>query len=109
MAVNADYFLKIDTIPGESTDDKHKDEIDVESWTWSETQPGTFSGGGGGGAAKVNMGDFSFTMYTNKSSPKLMLACATGQHIPTAVLTCRKAGTEQQEYLRVTMSDLLVS
>ena len=36
-------------------------------------------------------------------------ACATGQHIPKAVLTCRKAGGEQQEYMIVTMSDLLVS
>jgi type VI secretion system secreted protein Hcp len=33
-----DYFLKIDGIPGESTDSKHKDEIDVLSWSWGETQ-----------------------------------------------------------------------
>lgn len=104
-----DYFLKIDGIEGESTDHKHKAEIDVESWSWGETQTGTHATGGGGGAGKVSMQDFHFVMKYNKSSPKLMLACASGQHIPKAVLVCRKAGGEQEEYLKVSMSDLLVS
>ena len=34
-----DYFLKFDGIKGESADVKHKDEIDVESWSWGETHP----------------------------------------------------------------------
>ena len=38
-----------------------------------------------------------------------MLACASGEHIKSAVLVCRKAGKEQQEYLKVTLSDILVS
>ncbi len=38
-----------------------------------------------------------------------MLACANGEHIKSAVLTCRKAGKEQQEYLKYTFTDLLVS
>jgi type VI secretion system secreted protein Hcp len=104
-----DYFLKIDGIEGESFDSKHKNEIDLESWSWGETQTGTHAGGGGGGAGKVSMQDFHFVMKYNKSSPKLFQACASGQHIPKAVLTCRKAGGEQEEYLKVTMSDLLVS
>lgn len=105
----ADFFLKIEGVEGESTDDKHKNEIDVESWSWGETQSGTSSGGGGGGAGKVSMQDFHFVMRVNKASPKLMLSCATGDHIKGAVLTCRKAGGEQQEYMKITMSDLLVS
>jgi type VI secretion system secreted protein Hcp len=104
-----DYFLKIDTIEGESQDSKHKGEIDIDSWSWGATQTGAHAAGGGGGAGKVAMQDFHFTMKVNKASPKLMLACANGQHIPKAVLTCRKAGKEQQEYMKVTMSDLLVS
>jgi type VI secretion system secreted protein Hcp len=104
-----DYFLKIDGIEGESQDAKHKGEVDVQSWSWSEQQSGTSAGGGGGGAGKVQMGDFRFTMTVNKATPKLFLACASGQHIPKAVLTCRKAGGEQQEYLKISLSDLLVS
>lgn len=104
-----DYFLKIDTIEGESTDDKHKNEIDVQSWSWGETNVGTHAGGGGGGAGKVSMQDFNFVMRVNKASPKLLLACANGQHIKEALLTCRKAGGDQQEYLMIKFSDLLVS
>ena len=104
-----DYFLKIDGVEGESTDSKHKGEIDLESWSWGESQTGSHSAGGGGGAGKVHMQDFHFVMRMNKASPKLMLACATGQHIPKAVLTMRKAGKEQQEYAKITLSDLLVS
>jgi type VI secretion system secreted protein Hcp len=104
-----DYFLKIEGVDGESNDSKHKNEIEIESWSWGAAQQGTHGAGGGGGAGKVSMRDFSFTMKANKASPKLMLACATGEHIKKAVLTCRKAGKDQQEYLCVTMSDLLVS
>jgi len=104
-----DYFLKLDGIKGESMDSKHKDEIDVLSWSWGETQSGTGGRGGGAGAGKVSMQDFSFVMTANKASPPLFLACATGQHIKEATLTCRKAGTEQQEYLKVKMSDCLVT
>jgi type VI secretion system secreted protein Hcp len=104
-----DYFLKIDGIDGESADDKHKGEIDVMSWSYSEQQSGTSSGGGGGGAGKVSMGDFRFTMTVNKATPKLFLACASGEHIKTGVLTCRKAGKDQQEYLKITLTDILVS
>jgi type VI secretion system secreted protein Hcp len=107
MAV--DYFLKIDGIKGESADDKHKDEIDLLSWSWGETQTGSHATGGGGGAGKVSMQDFHFVMKVNTASPSLILACASGEHIPLAVLTCRKAGKDQQEYLKIKFSDLLVS
>lgn len=104
-----DYFLKLDGVDGESQDAKHKGEIDIESWSWSESQAGTHATGGGGGAGKVVMQDFNFNMRANKASPKLLLACATGEHFPKAVLTCRKAGKEQQEYFKITFSDLLVA
>jgi type VI secretion system secreted protein Hcp len=104
-----DYFLKIDGIPGESTDSKHKDEIDIESWSWGETNSGSHAYGGGGGAGKVTMNDFNFTTKVNKASPKLFLNCATGAHIPSAILVCRKAGKTQQEYLKIKLTDLIVS
>lgn len=104
-----DYFLKLEGVEGESQDHKHKGEIDLESWSWGETQAGTHGGGGGGGAGKVSMQDFHFVMKVNKASPKLLLACANGEHIKKAVLTCRKAGKEAQEFLKMTLSDLLVS
>ena len=104
-----DYFLKIDGIKGESQDTKHGGEIEIQSFSWGATQSGSFAQGGGGGAGKVNMQDFHFTVFHGVASPKLMLACATGQHIPTAVLTARKAGKDQQDYMKVSFYDLLIS
>lgn len=104
-----DYFIKFDGIKGESADVKHKDEIDVESWSWGETHAGAASSGGGGGAGKVSMQDFHFVMRLNRASPGLMKACATGQHIKTATLSSRKAGKGQQDYLTFKFSDVLVS
>ena len=107
MAV--DYFLKIAGIEGESPDSKHKNEIQLESWSWGETQQGGHAAGGGGGAGKVAMQDFHFVMKVNKATPKLMLACANGEHIKEAILSVRKAGKEQQDYLKITLNDILVS
>jgi type VI secretion system secreted protein Hcp len=104
-----DYFIKFDGIKGESTDAKHKDEIDVESWSWGETNVGTGPAGGGAGAGKVSMHDFHFVMGLNRASIDLMKACATGQHIKTATLSARKAGKGQQEYLTFKFYDVLVS
>ena len=106
---HVDYFLKIDGIDGESTDSKHKGEIELESWSWGATNAGSHGSGGGGGAGKVAMQDFHFVMKHNKASPKLMLACATGEHFKKVTLTVRKAGKDQQEYFKVTLSDVLVS
>ena len=104
-----DYFLKITGIDGESQDAKHNGEIDIVSWSWGESQTGTMAFGGGGGAGKMQMQDFRFVMYVNKATPKLFLACASGEHLPKVVLTCRKAGKEQQEFLKYSFYDCLVS
>jgi type VI secretion system secreted protein Hcp len=94
MAV--DMFLKIDGIPGESTDAKFQKQIVLDSFSWGETNTGAHGQGSGAGAGKVSMQDFHFTAKVSVASPKLMLACATGQHIKDAVMSVRRAG-EQKE------------
>ena len=105
----ADYFLEIDGIKGETQDHKHKETIEIDSFSWGANNMGTFAGGGGGGAGKVSYSDLSFTTSANKASPKLMLSCATGAHIKKATLFVRKAGGKQEDYYTITMSDVLVS
>jgi type VI secretion system secreted protein Hcp len=105
MAV--DYFLKIDGIPGESTDSKHKGEINISSWSWGETQ--ATGPGPGGGIGKVSMQDFRISKAVDKTSPKLMLACASSQLIKDAVLSCRKAGGILNDFLTITLTEVRVS
>jgi len=107
MAVS--IFARIGTIKGESRDAKHKDEIEVLSWSWGVSQTGTTTSGGGGGKGKASFHDFTFTHHIDKASPVLMKACATGEHIKDATITVRKAGKGQQEYLVITMTDVLVT
>lgn len=106
-----DMFLKIDGVDGESSDDRHKNEIALLSFSWGEAQltPAGGGGGGGGGVGKVTMQDFHFTMLVNRASPRLFLACAKGEHFKTAVLTVRRAGAAPADFLKWRLSDVLVS
>ena len=107
MAV--DYFLKIEGIEGESQDKTHKGEIELLSFNWGGTQTSSVATGSGSGAGRVNLSDFSVAKHYDKASPKLFLAMATGQHFKSGTLTARKAGKDQQEYLKVTLTDLFVT
>jgi type VI secretion system secreted protein Hcp len=104
-----DAFLKLDGIKGESADAKHKGEIDIMSFSWGMAQTGVSATGGGGGAGKVKVHDFQITKKTDASSPLLMLNCASGAHIKEANFVVRKAGGEQLEYLKIKLTDVLVS
>ena len=107
--MTADYFLKVDGIPGESKDAKHKDEIEVLAFSWGVGNAGSASTGGGAGAGKAVFDDLLVVARTSKASPLLWLACAKGKHIKSAVLTCRKAGKPPQEFLTITLSEVLVA
>jgi type VI secretion system secreted protein Hcp len=103
-----EMFLKIDGIQGESSDASHKDEINILSFVWGESQPAAASSTGTG-AARVIMQDFHFVMRVNKASPKLFLACASGTHIRNAILTVRRPGAGAAEFLKWTLTDVTVA
>ena len=107
MAV--DMFIKIGALKGESKDHKHKEEIDVLAWSWSMSNSGSAHVGGGAGSGKVNVNDLSFTHYIDKTSTELMLAACNGKHFPDALLTVRKAGEKPVEYLKIKMTDVLIT
>jgi type VI secretion system secreted protein Hcp len=105
----ADIFAKIGDIKGESLDSKHKDEVEILSWSWGVTNAGPIRAGSGAGAGKATFHDFNFVHRIDKASPILMKACATGQHIKEATITVRKAGKGQQEFLIIKMNDVIVT
>jgi type VI secretion system secreted protein Hcp len=101
-----DIFAKIGDIKGESADAKHKDEIEVLSFSWGVSNPAPPGGGVGG---KATFQDLSLVHHIDKASPQLLLACATGKHLPEATITHRKAGKGQQEYLIVKMNEVIIT
>ena len=105
----ADTFAKLGDIKGESLDDKHKDEIEVLSFSWGVSNAGSMGYGSGGGEGKATFHDLSFVHKIDKASPVLLQTCATGAHIKEATITHRKAGKGQHEYLVVKMNDVIVT
>ena len=103
-----DFFLKIESVPGDSHDSRHPDEIEVVAFSWGETQAVSVMGSGAG-TGKVAMEDFHFTTLIGTASPKLMLLCANGKHVKSAILSGRRPGVAQQDYLKITLSDVTVS
>ncbi|HXV58556.1 MAG TPA: type VI secretion system tube protein Hcp [Gaiellaceae bacterium] len=108
MAV--DSFLKLDGIPGESADAKHKGEIEVLAFSWGVSNQAEPGAGRGRAASKAHFEDLLVVARTSKASPKLWLACASGQHVKSAVLVCRKAAAKAPlEFLKVTLSDVTIT
>lgn len=104
-----DIFLKINGIDGESMDSAHKNEIEVLNWNWHILQESNMHAGSGGGSGKATVKDLNFVHRVDRSSPNLMKFCLTGKHIPEAKLVVRKAGGNPLEYLKITMTDVVIT
>jgi type VI secretion system secreted protein Hcp len=103
-------FLKLDGIKGESADHKHKGDIEISSFSFGASNAGTQAHGSGGGAGKVSFSSFTITKPLDKSSPLLQKAAIGGQHYKEAdVYFGRKAGKGQQDYLKIKLTDVLIS
>jgi len=107
MATNC--YLKSDPIKGESTDDKHKDWIEVESFDHELSQPTSgASGTGGRAAARADFGSFNIKKAVDKASPDLNLFCAQGKHIAKLELeVCQETG-EKVCYLKYELENAMV-
>lgn len=94
-----DTYLKLpDPIKGESTDDKHKDWIEVMSFSHGIAQHGggSVSGGGSRVAGKVDVHEFSITKRMDKSSPQLNKFCCLGKHLDKASIElCKSTGKKE--------------
>jgi type VI secretion system secreted protein Hcp len=106
-----DAFIKISTVPGESTDDKHKDWIEILSYSWgvSQLSTGSSSSGGARSAERCNHQDFSIIHTLDKASPKLFLACCKGEHIPEVKVELCRATGDKTKYMEYKLTDVIIS
>ena len=106
-----DAFLKIATIPGESTDDAHQDWIEVLSYSHglSQSGSGSVSSGGARTAERCDHQEFSITKTLDKASPLLALACCNGEHIGEIKLELCRAGGDKNKYMEYTLNDVIVA
>ena len=103
-----DTHIKFDGVEGESTHVDHKGEVEVLSWTWGVSNASNV-GGAGSGKGKAAPGDLHFTHTYDKASPILAKKCAQGVHFPSVVVTARKSGEGQKDFLKITMKEVFIS
>lgn len=106
-----DAFLKIDGIPGESSDAKHAEWIEITNFSHSMDQPAsaTASSAGGATAERVNHSTFNFAHLLDKASPKLYEACCTGKHIKEVTLELCRSGGDKVKYMEIRLEQVLIS
>lgn len=105
-----DYFLRIEGVTGESRDRIHLNEIDVDSFSIAETEQIVTDGGSGASTVgRVTFSGFDVVARTSSASPPLFVACATGKHFVSAVLTGVRSGTTPHPFLVWTLSEVLVT
>lgn len=107
MAV--DCYLKLDAIEGEAADSKHKNEIQLLSYSWGGSQVTSVQGTGGSGAGKANLSDLAIQKYMDKSTPQLFKAMCAGTHIKTGTLSAIKAGANGNPFLVLSFEELYVT
>lgn len=104
-----DFYIKLEGINGESKDSKHKDWIDVLTFSYGVSQSSSMFSGGGGGVGKASFDSLTFSHYVDRATPNLFKYCAAGKHIPKVEVSACKAGDGSQEYMRVILNDVLVT
>ena len=103
-----DTHIKFDGVEGESTHKDHKGEIEILSWTWGISNA-NMAAGTGSGKGKASPGDMHVTHLYDKASPVLSKHCASGKHFGTVVLTSRKSGEGQKDFLKITMKEVFIT
>ncbi|MGH9343691.1 MAG: Hcp family type VI secretion system effector [Terriglobia bacterium] len=106
-----DYYLKLDGVEGESQAAGHEKEIELLSWSWGASNPGSLHYGSGGGTGKASAQDFSCSLRIGKGSFNLVKFCSNGKHIASGILTARKTSGSgnPQDYLTITMTEVIIS
>lgn len=107
-----DAYLQIEGIKGESSDDRHKDWIEVSHVTWSVHQPRatTVSTAGGLTSGRAELSNLSFKKLADLSSPLLQQHCAMGKTIPKAKLEFMRADGDGKpvNYYTVELENVMI-
>jgi len=101
-------FIQLEGIDGECKQSKHKDWIDVLNYSYALEQSTAVQSGGGSGVGKAKFAPLTFTHFVDKASPNLLKYCAAGKHIPKVILVASKAGDGSQEFMRITLTQVLI-
>jgi type VI secretion system secreted protein Hcp len=115
----ADFYLRLDGIDGEVTATGNEGALALASWSFGASNP-TSVGSSGLSAGRMaapsaeptpgSSGSFTVSRAYDKASPKLFMACASGQHIASAQLKrCVGGACRTYELKDVVISSYTIS
>lgn len=110
-AAVGDCFLRVDGVMGDSADARHRGEIELVSWSLAMANPSaaSMSATGGGAGGRIDFQPLRVTQRVDRAVPALVQLAATGQHVPSSVLACRRPGRDTGDYFKITLSDVLIA
>jgi type VI secretion system secreted protein Hcp len=82
--------------------------IEISSFSWGVSNPTIVGTGGGLGAGKASFSSVNFMKYADVATAALLTSVASGEHFDVVTLHCRRAGGDAQEYLVITLNEVLV-
>ncbi|MCF6211626.1 MAG: type VI secretion system tube protein Hcp [Gammaproteobacteria bacterium] len=105
-----DMYMKIEGIPGESTDDAHADWMELLSYNQglSQAVSGT-SGTGGRTGGRADFQHFTITKAIDSGTPDLAIYCASGKHIPKIEIELCLATEDKHTFMKYVMEDVIIS
>lgn len=104
---SAAWFLKMDGVNGQSTDMKHKDWIEIQSFSLGTQSHQTLVSASSAAAARTSSGPLTITKTFDKASPVLSLAAGSGKRFANAVIEGTKAGG--QVYMRIKLQNIMIT
>ena len=110
-------------LKGDSRDAKHKDTVEVYSWSHTMRQPksATASAAGGHTAERVEHGEMLFTKDIDGASPKLYQACSSGLVVNDVIIYFYRAlggrnttgnpssNQTRHQYLKIELKNVIIA
>lgn len=106
-----DLYLKLEGVTGESKDKDHKEEMELQSWSWGVSNQGYYGQGSGGARGKGSVQEITVIKHVDKGSKELFKRCLTGEHIATGKLTAYKAAGDGKRvaYLKIELKKVYIT
>ena len=105
-----DMFMQIKGIKGDSTDEAHKEWIEVLSYDHEVAQSeGALNSGGEYVGGKAEHKDFNVVKKLDKSSPTIFLYCCVGRPIQQITIELCRAMGDKTPFMKYTFKNAIIA
>ncbi len=101
-------FLDVTGIAGSSVSARHPNEIELTGYRFEVQNSTDVGSGGGSGVGRANFSPLVVSKLLDVASPGLMLAVATGRHIPEVTLTVERLGESPTRLAEIVLTDVTI-